>query len=118
MTINTSIADEFFHPSYASGIWVKGKITNKLTYQPMLDDNLSTPGVSAAQLDKKFNTVATSLAGMPSTGEFGQRIGGFECRHELVTDIGVLEQRMALLTQITGQWYVVAIRNRRLPFEY
>jgi len=122
MTINTSIVDEFFRPSYTSEIWVKVKITNKVTYQAMPGNNLSMPGVIAAQLDSKFDTVATSRLELPSTGEFGQQFGDFEGYHELAAYIGMLEQRMAFLTQITGQWYVVAIQGRRqeqyFPFEY
>ena len=37
----------------------------------MIGNNLSTLGVSAAQLNNGFNTVSTSLVWMPSTGEFG-----------------------------------------------
>src|SRR6185369_3765565 len=45
------IADEFFRPSYTSGVWVKGNITNTLRYQAMLGNNMSTLGVSASRLD-------------------------------------------------------------------
>lgn len=79
------IADEFFRPSYTSGIWVKGKITDTLTYQAMVGNNLSTLGVSAAQLDKKFNTFASSLIWTPTTGEFGQGLGDFEGHKEMAT---------------------------------
>ena len=43
------IADEFFRPSYTSGIWLKGNITKRLRYQAMIGNNMSTLGVSAAQ---------------------------------------------------------------------
>ena len=36
------IADEFFRPSYTSGMWAKGDITNHLRYQAMVGNNLST----------------------------------------------------------------------------
>ena len=55
------IADEFFRPSYTSGIWAKGDLTKSLRYYAMVGNNLSTLGVSAAQLDNRFNTVASML---------------------------------------------------------
>jgi hypothetical protein len=55
------MADEFFRPSYTSGVWAWGKVAKKLDYTAMVGNNLSTLGVSAAQLDNGFNTVSTSL---------------------------------------------------------
>ena len=55
------IADEFFRPSYTSGVWAWGKIAKRLDYIAMIGNNLSTLGVSAAQLNNGFNTVSTSL---------------------------------------------------------
>ena len=72
------IADEFFRPSYTSGIWARGDIVKKLRYQVMLGNNLSTLGVSAAQLDNGLNTVATALVWTPTSGEFGSGFGDFE----------------------------------------
>ena len=57
------ITDEFFRPSYTSGIWASGNITKTLNYQAMVGNNLSTLGVSAAQLDNRFNTVAPCWSG-------------------------------------------------------
>src|SRR4030081_190716 len=34
------IADEFFRPSYTSGVWASGKITNRLEYIAMIGNNL------------------------------------------------------------------------------
>lgn len=79
------ISDEFFRPSYTSGVWAWGKITNRLEYISMIGNNLSTLGVSAAQLNNGFNTVATSLVWMPTTGEFGQGFGDFEDHKRLAT---------------------------------
>jgi hypothetical protein len=79
------IADEFFRPSYTSGVWAWGKIANRLDYIAMIGNNLSTLGVSAAQLNNGFNTVSTSLVWMPSTGEFGQGFGDFEDHQKLAT---------------------------------
>jgi hypothetical protein len=79
------IADEFFRPSYTSGVWAWGKIGSRLDYIAMVGNNLSTLGVSAAQLNNGLNTVATSLVWMPNTGEFGQGFGDFEDHQELAT---------------------------------
>jgi hypothetical protein len=83
------IADEFFRPSYTSGIWAKGEIVKKLFYQAMLGNNLSTLGVSAAQLDGHPNTVATALIWLPTTGEFGQGFGDFEDHQKLATRLAL-----------------------------
>ena len=72
------IADEFFRPSYTSGIWLKGNLTKRLRYQAMIGNNLSTLGVSAARLDNKFNTVSTALVWTHGPGEYGQGFGDFE----------------------------------------
>lgn len=74
------IADEFFRPSYTSGIWAKGDITDKLRYQAMLGNNLSTLGVSATQLDNNFSTFVSALIWEP-LGDFGLGFGDFE-HHE------------------------------------
>jgi hypothetical protein len=79
------IADEFFRPSYTSGVWAWGKIGDRLDYIAMIGNNLSTLGVSAAQLNNGLNTVSTSLVWMPSTGEFGQGFGDFEDHQKLAT---------------------------------
>lgn len=72
------IGDEFFRPSYTSGIWLKGNFTKRLRYQAMIGNNLSTLGVSAARLDNKFSTVSTALVWTAGGGEFGQGYGDFE----------------------------------------
>jgi hypothetical protein len=79
------IADEFFRPSYTSGIWATGQITDRLYYQAMLGNNLSTLGVSAAQLNNKFDTLSTAVIWMPTTGEFGKGFGDFEDHQRLAT---------------------------------
>ena len=48
-----------------------GQNRETLDYIAMIGNNLSTLGVSAAQLDNGFNTVSTSLVWTPTTGEFG-----------------------------------------------
>jgi hypothetical protein len=82
------IADEYFRPSYTSGIWARGQITDKMRYHFMLGNNLSTLGVNAGQLPNKFSTIATAWVWMPSTGEFGAGFGDFEDHQKLATRIG------------------------------
>ena len=86
---NRLLADEFFRPSYTSGFWVKGDITPTLRYQSMIGNNLSTLGVSSAQLDNHFNTIANALVWEPSTGEFGRGFGDFENHQEVATRFGM-----------------------------
>ena len=82
------MADEFFRPSYTSGTWVWGKLAKKLDYIAMVGNNLSTLGVSAAQLDNGFNTISTSLVWKPTTGEFGPGFGDFENHEKFATRLG------------------------------
>jgi hypothetical protein len=86
---NRLMADEFFRPSYTSGFWIKGDITSTLRYQAMIGNNLSTLGVSSAQLDNTFNTVATALVWEPTTGEFGRGFGDFEDHQQVATRLGL-----------------------------
>jgi len=82
------IADEFFRPSYTSGVWIKGNFTKRLRYQAMIGNNLSTLGVSAARLDNKFNTVSTALVWTEGAGEYGQGFGDFENHKKVSTRLG------------------------------
>lgn len=82
------IADEFFRPSYTSGVWVKGNIAKRLRYQVMLGNNMSTLGVSAARLDNKFNTLSSALVWAP-TGEYGQGFGDFDEHDRLASRFGI-----------------------------
>jgi hypothetical protein len=86
---NRLMADEFFRPSYTSGFWAKGDITPTLRYQAMIGNNLSTLGVSSAQLDNHFNTIATALVWEPTTGEFGKGFGDFEDHQQAATRLGL-----------------------------
>jgi hypothetical protein len=82
------MADEYFRPSYTSGMWARGAVTDKLRYFVMLGNNLSTLGVSAAQLDNGLNTVSTALVWTPTTGEFGAGFGDFEQHESVATRFG------------------------------
>ncbi len=84
---NRLITDEFFRPSYTSGIWAKGDLTKTLRYYSMIGNNLSTLGVSAAQIDNAFNTVSSMLEWDPTTGEFGAGFGDFENHQKLATRV-------------------------------
>jgi hypothetical protein len=86
---NRLMADEFFRPSYTSGFWIKGDITPALRYQAMIGNNLSTLGVSSAQLNNHFDTLATALVWEPTTGEFGRGFGDFEDHQQVATRLGL-----------------------------
>jgi hypothetical protein len=86
------IADEFMRPSYTSGLWATGNITDRLRYQVMLGNNMSTLGVPANRLDNGVNTVSSSLVWFP-TGDFekgfsGQGWGDFEHHEKFSTRLG------------------------------
>jgi len=81
------ITDEFFRPSYTSGLWASGDISKTLSYQAMVGNNLSTLGVQAAQIDNAFNTVSSVLTWEPTTGEFGVGFGDFENHQKLATRV-------------------------------
>ena len=82
------IADEFFRPSYTSGVWLKGNIAKRLRYQVMLGNNMSTLGVSASRLDNKFNTLSSALVWAP-TGEYGQGFGDFDAHPRPASRFGI-----------------------------
>lgn len=79
------IADEFFRPSYTTGIWARGQITDRLRYHVMLGNNLSQLGINAGQLQNFFSTYSTAIIWMPTTGEFGPGFGDFEDHQALAT---------------------------------
>jgi Protein of unknown function (DUF3011) len=85
------IADEFFRGSYTSGVWLKGELHSKVKYQAMFANNLSTLGVSAAQLDNKMDTQSFSVVWLPTTGEFGlwNTFGDYDDHQKVATRIGV-----------------------------
>ena len=85
------IADEFFRGSYTSGVWLKGELNTKVKYQAMFANNLSTLGVSAAQIDNKMDTQSYSVAWLPTTGEFGlwNTFGDYDDHQKIATRLGV-----------------------------
>src|SRR5688572_2113251 len=85
------IADEFFRGSYTSGVWLKGEMHTKVKYMAMFANNLSTLGVSAAQLDNKLDTQSYSVQWLPTTGEFGlwNTFGDFDDHQRVATRVGV-----------------------------
>ena len=85
------IADEFFRGSYTTGVWLKGEFHTKVKYMAMFANNLSTLGVSAAQLDNKFDTQSFSVQWLPTTGEFGlwNTFGDYDDHQKVATRIGV-----------------------------
>lgn len=87
---NRTIADEFFRPSYTSGIWASGALKNDLNYRVMLGNNLSQVGVSADQLDNGFNTVSAALWWTPQ-GDYGPAggYGDFEFHEDPATTFGI-----------------------------
>lgn len=84
------IADEFFRGSYTSGFWIKGEIVTELKYMAMIANNLSTLGVSAAQLDNGLNTQSFMLQWLPTTGEFGLwgTFGDYDHHEKVATRLG------------------------------
>jgi hypothetical protein len=84
------VADEFFRGSYTTGFWLKGELSTKVKYMAMLANNLSTLGVSAAQLDNTLDTTSLMLQWLPSTGEFGLygTFGDFDWHEKVATRLG------------------------------
>ena len=92
LTVDTRfIADEFFRGSYTTGFWLRGEIATKFKYMAMIANNLSTLGVSAAQLDNTFDTTSVMLQWLPTTGEFGLygTFGDFDYHENLATRLAV-----------------------------
>jgi len=88
---NRLIADEFFRGSYTTGVWLKGEIQTKFKYMAMFANNLSTLGVSAAQLDNNFDTQSYMVQWLPTTGEFGLfgTFGDYDYHENAAVRVGV-----------------------------
>jgi hypothetical protein len=80
-------ADEFFRGSYTTGFWLKGELHTKVKYMAMIANNLSTLGVSAAQLDNTLDTTSFMVQWLPTTGEFGLygTFGDYDHHEKLAT---------------------------------
>jgi hypothetical protein len=85
------IADEYFRPSYTTGLWARGSVVKGLRYYAMIGNNLSQFGVDAAQLDNDLNTFSGELIWTPTTGEYGRAhgFGDFEGHEKVATPLAV-----------------------------
>jgi hypothetical protein len=85
-----TIGNEFFRPSYTTGIIANGQLAEGVYYRAAIANNMSALGVSAAQLDDKFNTVSAAIWWMP-TGEYGTAAGysDFDYHDEVATQFGI-----------------------------
>lgn len=85
------IADEYFRPSYTTGLFADGHIGKRLDYNAMWGNNLSQFGIDAGQLDNSPDTLSGGLVWMPTTGEFGKTggFGDFDAHDTLATRLGV-----------------------------
>jgi hypothetical protein len=83
-------ADEFFRGSYTDGVWLKGELATTVKYMVMFANNLSILGVSATQLDNRFDTQSYSVQWLPSTGEFGLygTFGDYDDHQRTATRVG------------------------------
>lgn len=83
------MADEFFRPYFAQGIWANGELAPGLWYNAMMGNTSSTLGVTASAIDRDFSYGA-SMWWMPTTHEFGPRgaYGDWEMHEELATRFG------------------------------
>lgn len=84
------MADEFFRPYFANGLWASGEIAKGLWYNGFVGNNSSALGIRATQLDR-WMTTGISAWWMPTTGEFGPRggYGDWEWHDKVATRFGV-----------------------------
>jgi len=87
---NRLTADEFFRGSYSTGFWFKGELSAKVRYSAMFANNLSQLGISASQLDNRFDTQSVAVQWLPSTGEFGYNgsFGDYDDHQKVATRLG------------------------------
>ncbi len=86
-----TMADDFFRPSYTTGIFAQGQLSDTSHYKVMLGNNLSQLGVNASKLDDGLNTFSGRIDWMPTTGEYGPLRGfdDFHAHTELATLFGL-----------------------------
>ena len=84
------MADEFFRPYFAVGLWVNGELLPGFWYSAQIANSNSALGVTASELDRKLQTVSASMWWMPTTHEFGARggYGDWEYHQQLATRFG------------------------------
>ena len=84
------MADEFFRPFFAQGLWANGEVAPGLWYSVMVGNSSSTLGVTANQLDRNFTT-GGSIWWMPTTHEFGPRggYGDWAMHQQVATRFGI-----------------------------
>jgi hypothetical protein len=85
---NRQIADEFFRPSYTTGIWADGAIAGGFAYHVMLGNNISQFGIDASQLDNSLSTWSGALTWEPM-GAYGRPFGDYEHHDSAVSRFGV-----------------------------
>ena len=86
-----TMADDFFRPSYTTGMWSAGQLGDDMRYKLMVGNNLSQLGVNASRLGEDLDTFSGRLDWMPTTGEFGPANGfdDFDAHTELATLFGI-----------------------------
>lgn len=90
---NRMISDEYFRPSYTTGLWADGNPAKAVEYNLMWGNNLSQFGIDAGQLDAGLNTFSGMVRWFPTTGEFGLR-----------SDFGDFEDHKKAATMIAGHF--------------
>jgi hypothetical protein len=84
------MADEFFRPYFASGVWAVGEALPGFWYNVMVGNSNSALNVTSSELDRRYTT-SGSLWWMPTTKEFGPRggFGDYELHQNVATRFGV-----------------------------
>jgi hypothetical protein len=83
------MADEFFRPSFTSGVYATGQPIKNVHYKAMIGNSLSQLGVTARQ-DSQDLTYGLSTWWEPTTGEFGPlgSYGDYEHHEKVATRFG------------------------------
>lgn len=84
-----TMGEESLRGGFTQGVFLGGQLVDKLYYNLMLGNNLSTLGVTANK-DTRDLSKSISMWWMPTTGEFGPRggIGDFEFHKKAATRFG------------------------------